>query len=113
MPVTRRVPSSPAITLLLAVCWLAFGPRTPDLAAQMHRVAVFAADGFAVWDNSWYGGHPLLGYSLTFPALGALFGARLVGAMAAVRRGAVHPRPLGERDAGSALRAGARLGAPA
>jgi hypothetical protein len=89
MPVTRRVPSSPAITLLLAVCWLIFGPRTPDLAAQMHRVAVFAADGFAVWDNSWYGGHPLPGYSLTFPALGALFGARLVGAMAAVASAAL------------------------
>jgi hypothetical protein len=89
------VPPSWTITLLLALCWLATGPRTPDLAAQMHRVGVFAAQGFAVWDNRWYGGHPLPSYSLTFPALGALFGARLVGAVAAVASAALFETLVG------------------
>jgi hypothetical protein len=90
--VARRAPPSWTITLVLAACWLASGPRTPDLAAQMHRVGVFAADGFAVWDNSWYGGHPLPSYSLIFPAVGAIFGARLVGAVAAVASAALFDR---------------------
>jgi hypothetical protein len=87
--VLRRTPPSWTITLVLAACWLASGPSTADLAAQLHRVGVFAADGFAVWDNSWYGGHPLPDYSLTFPMLGATFGARLVGAAAAVASAAL------------------------
>ncbi|MCW2983793.1 MAG: hypothetical protein JWR63_1363, partial [Conexibacter sp.] len=90
--VVRRAPPTWTITLVLAAAWLASGPRTPDLAAQVHRVGVFAAHGFAVWDNSWYGGHPLPGYSLVFPALGAVFGARLVGAAAAVASAALFDR---------------------
>ncbi len=84
-------------------------PRTPDLAAQMHRVAVFAADGFAVWDNSWYGGHALPGYSLTFPALGrerleavlifAAITASFVGANAAERMKVKAPLARGEQPA--------------
>jgi hypothetical protein len=57
---------------------------TPDLAAQAHRVGMFAAHGFVVWDNSWYGGHHVPGYSLVFPAVAAVAGARLTGAVAAV-----------------------------
>jgi hypothetical protein len=71
-------------TLLLAGCWLAVGPVTPDLAAQVHRSELFAAGGFAVWDNSWYDGHHLPGYSLTFPAVGSVIGVRVAGAAAAV-----------------------------
>jgi hypothetical protein len=88
------MPPSWTITLVLAACWLASGPATADLAAQAHRVGMFAADGFAIWDNSWYGGHPLPGYSLIFPALGSAFGARLVGAFAAVGSAALFERLL-------------------
>lgn len=42
--------------MLLAGCWLAVGPATPDLAAQVYRAGLFAAHGFAVWDNGWYDG---------------------------------------------------------
>jgi hypothetical protein len=90
--VVRRAPPSWTITLFLAACWLASGPLTPDLAAQVHRVGLFAHDGFTVWDNSWYGGHPLPSYSLIFPALGATFGPRLVGAAAAVASAALFDR---------------------
>jgi hypothetical protein len=35
----------------------------------------------SLWDNSWYGGHHLLAYSLLAPALGALIGPQLVAAL--------------------------------
>jgi hypothetical protein len=80
----RRTPPSWAATLLLAGCWLAVGPATPDLAAQVYRSGLFAAHGFTVWDNSWYDGHHVPGYSLVFPALGSVLGVRATGAGAAV-----------------------------
>src|SRR4051812_39937053 len=79
-----RIPPAWAATLLLAGCWLAVGPVTPDLAAQIHRAGLFAAQGFAVWDNSWYDGHHVPGYSLIFPAVGSVVGVRVAGAAAAV-----------------------------
>jgi hypothetical protein len=84
----RAVPSWTA-TLLLAGCWLAVGPATPDLASQVYRAAIFAAHGFAVWDNGWYEGHHLPGYSLFFPAVGSVVGVRLTGAVAAVTSAAL------------------------
>src|SRR4051812_2985208 len=84
----RTVPSWTA-TLLLAGCWLAVGPATPDLAAQVYRAGLFAAHGFAIWDNGWYEGHHLPGYSLVFPAVGSVLGVRVTGAGAAVASAAL------------------------
>ncbi|MCW3028148.1 MAG: hypothetical protein JWN81_1359, partial [Solirubrobacterales bacterium] len=67
--------------MLLAV-WLIVDPRTPDLAAQVYRVDLFHQLGFAVWDEHWYAGHHLPGYSLLLPPLGSLLGLRLAGALA-------------------------------
>jgi hypothetical protein len=64
--------------------WLLFGPRTPDLAAQVYRADLFQAHGLVLYDPSWYAGHAIPGYSLVFPPLGALLGARVVGALAAI-----------------------------
>lgn len=72
------------LAAVLAGLWLALGPRTPDLAAQYYRGELFARDGFGVWDNNWYAGHHVPGYSLLFAPLGDLLGTRLVGALAAV-----------------------------
>src|SRR4051794_39796171 len=83
-----RVPSWTA-TLLLAGFWLALGPATPDLAAQVYRAGLFGAHGFAVWDNAWYDGHHLPGYSLVFPAVGSVLGVRVTGAVAAVASAAL------------------------
>ncbi|HMD52433.1 MAG TPA: hypothetical protein VKG62_06930 [Solirubrobacteraceae bacterium] len=66
---------------LLAV-WLIVAPRTPDLAAQVYRVDLFRSLGPAIWDEHWYAGHGLPGYSLLFPPLGSFLGVRLVGALA-------------------------------
>lgn len=88
----RRVPGGTRawmVTLVLAALWARFGPWTPDLAAQAHRVAQFASQGFTVWDNSWYGGHHVPAYSLTFPALGAALGMRTTGVCAAVASAAL------------------------
>ena len=98
----RRPPPAWAGTLLLAVAWLVLGPATPDLAAQVHRVGMFATHGFSVWDNTWYDGHHALGYSLVFPAVGAAVGARIAGAAAAVASAALFESLLRGRGARAA-----------
>jgi hypothetical protein len=75
---------APLLAAALAGAWLLTQPRTPDLAAQAYRVGLFVRDGFGVWDNNWYAGHHLPGYSLLFPPLAALLGLRIVGAAGAV-----------------------------
>ena len=85
------------ITAALAAAWLVAGPHTADLAAQVHRVDLFAGHGFLLWDNSWYDGHHVPGYSLLFPALAALVGPRLLGAAAAVLSAALFAALLGDR----------------
>jgi hypothetical protein len=66
------------IPVAAAVAWLALDPRTPDLAAQVYRVALFRASGFSVWDEHWYAGHSLPGYSLLYPPLAAALGMRVL-----------------------------------
>jgi hypothetical protein len=72
------------VAALLAAAYLILQPAGADLPAQLLRVKLFAAQGFGIWSNSWYGGHYLLGYSVLFPPLGWLLGARLLGALASV-----------------------------
>ncbi len=67
---------------VLVGLWLLLAPRSPDLAAQAYRASLFESSGFTVWDNNWYGGHHLPGYSLVFPWAALLIGMRLVGALA-------------------------------
>lgn len=76
--------ASGAVAGVCALGWLALAPRTPDLAAQVYRAGFFAQHGLSVWDDQWFAGHHVPGYGLTFPALGALLGARVTGALAAV-----------------------------
>jgi hypothetical protein len=69
------------VAAALFALWLIAGPRTPDLAAQVYRVGLFEHFGYAIWDQRWYSGHYLPGYSLLFPPLGAVLGLRLVAAL--------------------------------
>jgi hypothetical protein len=71
-----------ALACVLIVVWLVLAPRSPDMAAQTYRASLFESSGFAVWDNNWYGGHHLPGYSLVFPWLALLLGMKLVGVLA-------------------------------
>lgn len=92
MPVARRHPQSAVIAwlgillpvLAAAIAYMAVRPPSVDLAAQLFRAELFATHGFLAWNNYWYGGHYLLGYSLLFPPLGAAVGATGAGALAAV-----------------------------
>jgi hypothetical protein len=69
---------------LFAIAYLILEPPSADLAAQTFRSDLFASHGLLLWNNYWYGGHYLPGYSVLFPPLGAALGPRLVGALAAV-----------------------------
>jgi hypothetical protein len=73
--------AAPALAAALAAVWLVVYPHTPDLAAQVYRVGLFGKLGFAVWDEHWYAGHHLPGYSLLFPAFGTLVGIKVAGAI--------------------------------
>jgi MFS family permease len=78
---SERLPPPWTITAALAVVYLILAPSSPDLAAASYRSYLFAQHGFLLWDNSWYGGHHLLAYSLLAPPLGALIGPRLLAAL--------------------------------
>jgi hypothetical protein len=73
-----------AVSIALLALWLIVDPRTPDLAAQVYRVDLFHRLGFSVWDERWYAGHYLPGYSLLFPALAWALGVRVVGALSVI-----------------------------
>ena len=84
----------PVAAALLAL-WLIADPRTPDLAAQVYRVDLFRHLGFAVWDEHWYAGHHLPGYSLLAPPLASLLGLRLMGVLSALASAALFERIVG------------------
>ena len=81
-------------------------PPSADLAAQEYR-----ADSRprSLWDNGWYGGHHMPGYSVLFPPLAALLGPRLVGALSAVGAAWLFERLVARR---STARAWPRCGSP-
>ncbi len=59
------------------------GRRGVDLAAAVHRIDEFRRSGWVLWDFSWYGGHWTLGYSVLYPALGALLGVAALAVVSA------------------------------
>jgi hypothetical protein len=79
-PIPRLGPRALALAVSVpaAVLYLLLQPPSGDLAAATYRGDLFARAGFTLWDNGWYGGHYLPGYSLLAPALGALVGERLL-----------------------------------
>jgi hypothetical protein len=62
----------------LLVVWLLVDPRTPDLAAQVYRLGLYERAGLGVFDERWYAGHALPGYSLLFAPLATLAGMRVL-----------------------------------
>lgn len=95
LPTKRAVAASLpvlALTAGLLAAWLIVDPRTPDLAAQTYRVNLFRQLGFTVWDEHWYGGHDLPGYSLLFPPLAALLGLKLTACLSVLASAALFQR---------------------
>ncbi|HYM55530.1 MAG TPA: hypothetical protein VES97_09220 [Solirubrobacteraceae bacterium] len=81
MPELRRLPPAWTITAGLGLVYLILAPPSSDLAAAAYRSDLFARVGLTLWDNSWYGGHHLLAYSVLAPALGALVGPQALAAL--------------------------------
>ncbi len=68
------------VAALGAAVYLLLDPATADHAAQEYRAGL----GVGLWDNGWFAGHHTPAYSLLSPALGALLGVRVAGALSAV-----------------------------
>lgn len=67
---------------MIAAAYVILAPRSEDLAAHLLRAKLFASEGFGLWNNWWYAGHNLPGYSVLFPPLGALLTPQLAAAIA-------------------------------
>jgi hypothetical protein len=80
------------VAAVLLVVWVIVDPHTPDLAAQVYRAGLFQRLGFVLWDEHWYAGHHLPGYSLLFPPLASLLGVRTVGVLSVLASVALFER---------------------
>ena len=69
---------------MIATVYVIVSPPSEDLAAHLLRAKLFATEGFGIWNNWWYAGHNIPGYSVLFPPLGALLTPQLAGAIATV-----------------------------
>jgi hypothetical protein len=70
------------LTLFLGALVIAFDLRGPDLPAQYFRTWVARSAGLVPFNNQWYDGHSLPGYSMLFPPIAAVLGARVTGLLA-------------------------------
>jgi hypothetical protein len=85
MPLMLSSRWAPAIVAAVATgAFALWNPPLRDLAAHTFRAEYFEQHGFAIWNNTWYGGHYLPAYSLLFPPLAALLSPVWVGAASAV-----------------------------
>jgi len=100
------------VAAALAGAYLVLAPSSVDLAAHLFRAEMFKQQGFAVWNNYWYAGNEVLGYSVLFPAVSAALTPQLASALAATGTATVFTvlarRHFGDRAlAGSVLFAAA------
>jgi hypothetical protein len=94
----------------LLVVWLLVDPRTPDLAAQVYRLGLYERAGLGVYDEHWYAGHALPGYSLLFAPLASLVGMRALAVVSVLASVTLFERiVLGVYGRASCVRAGACL----
>jgi hypothetical protein len=66
---------------VIAAVYVIVSPASQDLAVHLLRAKLFAAEGFGIWNNWWYAGHNVPGYSLLFPPLAALLTPQLAAAI--------------------------------
>lgn len=107
MGVAARSRPGPVILLAaglaaaLSGIYLLWQPQTLDLSAQVFRADLWSQHGWVIYNDAWYDGHTVPGYSLLYPPLGSLFGPVAVGIasaiVAAVAFAAIGFRAYGER----------------
>ncbi len=68
---------------VIAAAYVVIAPKSEDLAAHLLRAKLFATQGFGIWNNWWYAGHNIPGYSVLFPPIAALLTPQIAGATAA------------------------------
>jgi hypothetical protein len=96
------------IAAALAAGYVIADPPSIDLADHLFRAHLFAQQGFGLWNNYWYGGHHILGYSVVFPAVSAALTPQLAAALAATATAALF-EPLARRHFGARAWLGAVL----
>jgi hypothetical protein len=96
------------VAALFAAVYVIVSPASLDLADHLFRAQLFRDEGFGLWNNLWYGGHHIVGYSVLFPAVSALLSPQLAGALAATGTAALF-EPLARRHFGADAWMGAVL----
>jgi hypothetical protein len=103
------------VAAILAVAYLIIAPSSVDLAAHLFRAQMFRQQGFAVWNNYWYSGNAVLGYSVLFGAVSATLTPQLAAALATTGTATVFTvlsrRHFGERGWVGAMLFGAATAA--
>ncbi|HEX2905062.1 MAG TPA: hypothetical protein VHO01_16535 [Jatrophihabitans sp.] len=81
----RRISWLPVVTLAVlgGIAVGAVGRVGPDWPAQEFRAWLASHAGVGAWNDAWYSGHALPGYSVLYPPVSALFGATITGILAA------------------------------
>jgi hypothetical protein len=72
------------VAAAFAIAYVIIEPPSLDLAAHLLRAKLFRAEGFGIWNNWWYAGHHVPGYSVLFPPIAALLTPQVAGGLAAV-----------------------------
>jgi hypothetical protein len=78
-----------AVAAVLALIYVVTSPGSLDLAAHLLRAKLFSTEGFGLWNNWWYAGHNVTGYSVLFEPLAAALTPQLIAALAAVASAAI------------------------
>ncbi|HVV30832.1 MAG TPA: hypothetical protein VHC41_08115, partial [Mycobacteriales bacterium] len=71
------------LTLAVGAVIIAYGRIGPDWPAQEFRSWFAHNVGLHAWNNEWYAGHALLGYSVLYPPVAGTLGAGITGLLAA------------------------------
>jgi hypothetical protein len=69
------------LTLVAGILIVEFWRVGPDWPAQEFRSWLVRTSGLQVWNNNWYSGHSLPGYSVFYPMVAALLGAGFSGVL--------------------------------
>ncbi|HET6878188.1 MAG TPA: hypothetical protein VFH38_11710 [Jatrophihabitans sp.] len=72
------------LTAVLCSLIAAFARWGPDWPAQEYRALLSSTSVLSVWDNNWYGGTAMAGYSLVYPLISYVLGVAGTGVFAAV-----------------------------
>jgi len=87
------------VAAAFAIAYVIIEPPSLDLAAHLARAKLFNAEGFGIWDNWWYAGHHVPGYSVLFPPIAALITPQVAGGLAAIGTAALF-EPIARRHIG-------------